>query len=500
MNADDYRADPLFSGFNGNGFATVIIDSGADLDHPFYADQLVYSYDFSGADDSDASDFDGHGTNCAGIAVSSDGTYTGTAPGSDLIVLKVFTDAGAGSFADIEQALQWVVSNAATYNIASINMSLGDGGTYNSTQTSQLSDELASLVALDVMVVSAAGNEFTTAGTEGISYPAVDPNSLAVSAVWDANNGGPYSWGGGTVDNSTAADRVTSFSSRSSTLTDIFAPGALITNAGLGGGTSSLAGTSQAAPQVAGIATVAQQLATATLGRRLTQSEFRSLMQSTGVTINDGDDEDDNVTNTGADYSRIDMWALMKGILATASSGNAVHNTSFSGGGTASGLNFGNRLSGSRLASSMEPEWIDASIPMSQELASNYNNAFASGREDKTGSDALQRAVKPQVPQVTIDKRIAEPIVGNHRLSQLVDAIFFDGTVNSMPLSAPNTEGAETRNASSQIIDNLLAANTDTLWNGADGEDFLERKDTSQEEEMNASEWILDEPFYELFS
>ncbi len=78
--------------------------------------------------------------------------------------------------------------------------------------------------------------------------------------------------------------------------------------------------------------------------------------------------------------------------------------------------------------------------------------------------------------------------------------MFFDGTVNSMPLSAPNTEGAETRNASSQIIDNLLAASTDTLWNGADGEDFLERKDTSQEEEMNASEWILDEPFYEFFS
>ena len=57
-------------------------------------------------------------------------------------------------------------------------MSLGDGGTYNSTQTSQLSDELASLVALDVMVISAAGNEYTTAGTPGISYPAVDPNSL----------------------------------------------------------------------------------------------------------------------------------------------------------------------------------------------------------------------------------------------------------------------------------------------------------------------------------
>ena len=107
-------------------------------------------------------------------------------------------------------------------------------------------------------------------------------------------------------------------------------------------------------PQVAGIATVAQQLATSTLGRRLTQAEFRSLMLSTGVTINDGDDEDDNVTNTGADYSRVDMWALMKGILATAASGNGVHNTTLSGGSTASGLNFGNRVTGSRGTNSSE--------------------------------------------------------------------------------------------------------------------------------------------------
>ena len=500
MNADDFRADPLFSGFNGSGFATVIIDSGADLDHPFYADQLVYSYDFSGADDSDASDFDGHGTNCAGIAVSSDATYTGTAPGSDLIVLKVFTDAGAGSFTDIEEALQWVVSNAATYNIASINMSLGDGGTYNSTQTSQLSDELASLVALDVMVISAAGNEFTTAGTEGISYPAVDPNSLAVSAVWDANNGGPYSWGGGTVDNTTAADRVTSFSSRSSTLTDIFAPGALITNAGLGGGTSSLAGTSQAAPQVAGIATVAQQLATSTLGRRLTQAEFRSLMQSTGVTINDGDDEDDNVTNTGADYSRIDMWALMKGILATAASGDAVHNTTFSGGGTASGLNFGNRVTGSRLASSMEPDMVASAANTDQQAASNLNNISSFNGEKKRATDDPQQVASVQPPLTTIENRVDQLFVGNHRLTHLVDTMFSDGTVTSMPQATSNTLGEETGGSSAEIIDKLLAVNTDPIWSGTSGEDILEREDISQQEDEDASLWLPDEPFYEFFA
>ncbi|HJN67054.1 MAG TPA: S8 family serine peptidase, partial [Pirellulales bacterium] len=401
MNADDFRTDPLFVGFDGTGFATVIIDSGADLNHPFFgtdadsngvSDRIVYQYDF-GNDDTDANDVNGHGTNVAGIAASSDSTYTGTAPGADIIVLKVFADSGSGSFFDVEDALQWVVTNATTYNIASINMSLGDGGTYDSPFSAEmLSDELASLVAMDVMVISAAGNEFTTAGTEGISYPAADISSLAVSAVWDTDNGGPWNWSGGTTDYTTAADRVTSFSSRSSTWTDIFAPGAYITNAGLSGGVSSMGGTSQAAPQVAGIATVAQQLATATLGRRLTQAEFRSLMQSTGVTINDGDDEDDNVTNTGADYSRVDMWALMRGILATASTGAGVHTTTIVSENTVSNINFGNRLStGSRpplIATEAAPGIPTSHVTASSAVIGSTATVSALSVHQSSGADA----------------------------------------------------------------------------------------------------------------
>ncbi|MGB5898949.1 MAG: NHL repeat-containing protein, partial [Geitlerinemataceae cyanobacterium] len=45
---------------------------------------------------------------------------------------------------------------------------------------------------------------------------------------------------------------------------------------------------------------------------------FRTLLQTTGVTINDGDDEDDNVVNTGADYKRVDVLALAEAIVALA--------------------------------------------------------------------------------------------------------------------------------------------------------------------------------------
>jgi hypothetical protein len=497
MNADDFRADPLFVGFDGTGFATVIIDSGADLDHSFFgadadsngvSDRIVYQYDF-GNDDTDASDVDGHGTNVAGIAASSDSTYTGTAPGADIIVLKVFADSGSGSFNDVEDALQWVVSNATTYNIASINMSLGDGGTYNSSFSAEiLSDELASLVAMDVIVVSAAGNEFTTAGTEGISYPAADISSLAVSAVWDGNNGGPFNWSGGTTDHTTAADRVTSFSSRSSTLTDIFAPGAYISNAGLSGGVSSYAGTSQAAPQVAGIAVVAQQLATATLGRSLTQAEFRSLLQSTGTTINDGDDEDDNVTNTGADYSRVDMWALMRGILATAASGGGVHDAVVSGGNSVTGLNFGNRVTSSRPVgekpgenaggsrTALEPAHLAAS--MSQPQMTEGGSSPLQAAPDAIavdGSDNLNGRSAAAQPRTELDfdarRRgmllAARPqTVDNDLLSTWVDSMFADekpvSDTASFEIHATEVSSA----TSAELIDQLLAEKD--LWERVD--------------------------------
>src|SRR6185436_9205177 len=223
---------------------------------------------------------DGHGSNVASIVASQDATYTGMAPATGIIALKVFTDAGNGSFGDVEEALQWVVANAATYNIASVNMSLGDTSNHNSpTSLYGLGDELAALNAMNVMVVSAAGNDYFTFQSQGVSYPAADPNSLAISAVWDANNGGPILWSDGAEDFTTGADRITSFSQRSTTMTSIFAPGAFITGANQSGGTVSYAGTSQASPHIAGIATLAQQLATQVLGRRLSMAEFESLLK-----------------------------------------------------------------------------------------------------------------------------------------------------------------------------------------------------------------------------
>ncbi|NET57397.1 MAG: S8 family serine peptidase [Symploca sp. SIO2E6] len=352
INIDDFRADERFAGIDGSGLATVILDTGIDLDHPFFgpdsdnngiADRIVYSYDFADGD-ADASDVNGHGSNVSSIVASSDSTYTGIAPGADIIHLKVFEDSGAGNFSYVEQALQWVIANAATYNITSVNMSLGDSENYDTPQALYgIADEMAALAAMDVIVVSSAGNSFFSFNSvQGVSYPAADPNSLAIGAVYDSNSGS-FTYGDGARAFTTEADHLTPFSQRHESLTTIFAPGAPITGAGPNGGIVTQHGTSQAAPHIAGIAVLAQQLALQELGRRLTVTELSELLDDTGATINDGDDENDNVTNTGLDFKRVDVLALGEAILNLAGEHSDTYTVNLNPGETVTDINFGNQ-------------------------------------------------------------------------------------------------------------------------------------------------------------
>ena len=315
---DALRADPGLAGVDGSGIRIVVIDTGIDASHPFFDGRIVYQYDFAD-NDTQAIDRNGHGTHVAGVIAGNDAMFGGVAPGAELIVLKVFGDDGSGSFRSLERALQWVLNNAEAYNIGVVNLSLGDGGNWTDAGSRYgLGDEFAALAARNIINVAAAGNNYAAQNALGVAYPGSDPAVLAVGAVWAGDFGGPWKFGNGGIDEATGADHVASFSQRDPDQTDIFAPGARLTSAAIGGGVRTMQGTSQSAAYVSGVAALAQQLARQHLGRSLSVAEFRELLVSTAARINDGDDERDNVANSGLDFPRLDVKRMADAILALA--------------------------------------------------------------------------------------------------------------------------------------------------------------------------------------
>jgi len=352
INLNEFRNDSRFSEINGEGLSVVILDTGIDLDHPYFgpdndqdgvADRIVFNQDFTSAGDPNAQDMDGHGSNVSGVIASEHSMWTGICPGVDIIHLQVLNDSGTGNFGWMEQALQWTLTNHEIFNIRAVNVSISDENNWAEAASRYgVGDELANLAAENIIVVSSAGNHFNSHNSsQGVGYPAGDPNSLAISAVYDSGPAGHlYESDDNAEAFSSDADRITPFTQRHQTLTDVFAPGAPITNANHIGGNSTYHGTSQAAPHITGIVVLAQQLAERQLGRRLTIAEFRQLLENTGVTINDGDDEDDNVTNTGLDFQRIDVMALMESILAMGDQ----HVVNLQSGQIIEDINFGNMV------------------------------------------------------------------------------------------------------------------------------------------------------------
>ena len=313
---DKLRADPGYAGVDGSGVRVVVIDTGIDASHPFFDGRVVYQYDFAD-NDTQATDRNGHGTHVAGVIAGSDPMFGGVAPGTELIVLKVFGDDGSGAFGSLERALQWVVTNGQAWHVGVVNLSLGDGRNWATAGSHYgLGDEFAALAAQNIITVAADGNNYASTNALGVAYPGADPAVLAVGAVWAGDFGGPWRFGNGGIDESTGSDHIASFSQRDPNQTDVFAPGARLTSAAIGGGVRTMQGTSQSAAYVSGVAALAQQMAREHLGRSLSVAEFHDLLASTSVSINDGDDEHDNVANSGLNFPRLDVQRLVGAIMA----------------------------------------------------------------------------------------------------------------------------------------------------------------------------------------
>jgi aqualysin 1 len=214
----------------GNGSGAVsgvnayVIDSGIDKS---LSDLYVVNHlNFTG--DGRNRDCYGHGTHVAGTVGAKDNAsdVVGAAPGAPLTGVKVLGCSGTGSNSGVIKGVDWVTANAVKPAIA--NMSL-------SGPTSQ---------ALDDAVKRSSAS--------GIFYSIAAGNQGA-----DACNHSPARAGAGT-DNGVATVAATNSSDREwsssnyGPCVDVWAPGAGILSTRMGGGTTTMSGTSMAAPHVGG--------------------------------------------------------------------------------------------------------------------------------------------------------------------------------------------------------------------------------------------------------
>src|SRR5215211_2817100 len=213
---------------NGSGYISnvndYIIDTGIDSTHP----DLYHGTHVKFTGDGRNRDCNGHGTHVAGTVAARDNTrdVVGVAPGTPLTGVKVLGCDGVGATSGVIKGVDWVTANATKPAIA--NMSLGGG----------LSQ------ALDDAVRRSAGG--------GVFYSIAAGNNGADACLKSPARAGAGTDNGiATVAATTSSDGEPSWSNYGPCV-DVWAPGASILSTKKRGGTTTMSGTSMAAPHVGG--------------------------------------------------------------------------------------------------------------------------------------------------------------------------------------------------------------------------------------------------------
>ena len=218
-------------GTTASGSAWVI-DTGIDLDHGDLNVSTACSANFVTRGKKSPDDGHGHGTHVAGTIAAIDNSQdvVGVAPGSTLCAVRVLDNSGSGTWEWVINGVDYVGANASSGDVA--NMSLG--GSASGSEPNAL--EQAIMTAVD-----ARGAQFTlAAGNDGEHADNHTPARLDYNGVF-------------TVSASDSNDCLTSWSNYGNPPVDYAEPGASILSTAKGGGTTTMSGTSMAAPHLAGI-------------------------------------------------------------------------------------------------------------------------------------------------------------------------------------------------------------------------------------------------------
>ncbi|MGH2753133.1 MAG: S8 family peptidase [Actinomycetota bacterium] len=213
------RADNVWAEGNRGQRATVaVLDTGVYSSHPDLRGRVVHCEDFSGEFETpppssapsagDCNDPFGHGTFMAGLiagdGASSKGKYSGVAPRSKIVSIKVAGYDGSTDISKILAGIQWAVSFGGPdqYDIGVLNLSLGSDSD-QSRDLSPLNYAVQEAWAEGIVVVVSAGNDGDAPRT--LMKPGDDPYVITVGSSNDE----------GTV--TVADDRIPAFSSRGAT-------------------------------------------------------------------------------------------------------------------------------------------------------------------------------------------------------------------------------------------------------------------------------------------
>jgi subtilisin family serine protease len=271
LDAVDAAASP----FTGAGVSVAVLDTGIDAGHPAFAGVTINQTDFTGEGNGDQH---GHGTHCAGTILGRDvnGERIGIARGATSLLAGKVLGQNGGSSDSLARGIQWALNGGARVISMSIGIDfpgevkslIGQGWPVEAATSRALEEYRANVILFttlaalvramgpfgnSALIVAASGNEsrrnLPQPYTIDASPPAVAEGIISVAAVGQAPN------------------NTLSVAYFSNTGARLSAPGVDIVSARLGGGLTSMSGTSMATPHVAGVAALWAEQRIAATGR-----------------------------------------------------------------------------------------------------------------------------------------------------------------------------------------------------------------------------------------
>ncbi len=238
----------------------VVIDTGADLDHPDLSAALEpigsEDWDFADGDDRSPEDSGSHGTHVAGTIVGlvNEQGVVGVAPECRLMPLRI--DLRAGRNANRADALNYVAAQARLHPQKRyvVNCSWRASGSYTAVLVS-----INNVTQAGGLVLFAAGNSGRDMDTSAPQFPAAHPTAVAVAAI----------------DNRYRRSDFSNYGSQ----VDVSAPGSSIWST-VPGSHGFKSGTSMACPHAAGVSCLIWAA-----NPSLSTAEVRQILESTAIDL-----------------------------------------------------------------------------------------------------------------------------------------------------------------------------------------------------------------------